>query len=74
MILFFVCVYVVLKNNIYLEVVGKVLDIFDNLSFKGGVLVKFLNFFDWYEEYFIMLSSFVFNGFIYFLIGLYDFK
>lgn len=74
MILFFVCVYVVLKNNIYLEVVGKVLDIFDILSFKGGVLVKFLNFFDWYEEYFIMLSSFVLNGFIYFLIGLYDFK
>lgn len=74
MILFFVCVYVVLKNNIYLEVVGKVLDIFDILSFKGGVLVKFLNFFDWYEEYFIMLSSFVFNGFIYFLIGFYDFK
>ncbi|XP_052716124.1 D-glucuronyl C5-epimerase B-like [Crassostrea angulata] len=66
--------YVASKNNTYLEAAGKALDIFDIPSSKGGVLAKFLNSFDWYEEYPTTPSSFVLNGFIYSLIGLYDLK
>eukprot|EP00105_Crassostrea_gigas_P007962 XP_011422383.1 PREDICTED: D-glucuronyl C5-epimerase [Crassostrea gigas] len=64
--------YVASKNKTYLEAAGKALDIFDIPSSKGGVLAKFLNSFDWYEEYPTTPSSFVLNGFIYSLIGLYD--
>lgn len=66
--------YVASKNKTYLEAAGKALDIFDIPSSKGGVLAKFLNSFDWYEEYPTTPSSFVLNGFIYSLIGLYDLK
>lgn len=34
----------------------------------------FMNKYDWYEEYLIIFSFFVLNGFMYFLIGLYDLK
>lgn len=35
---------------------------------------RFLNHYDWYEEYPTTPSSFVLNGFIYALLGLYDLK
>lgn len=43
-------------------------------SEKGGVLAKFLDKFSWYEEYPTRPASFVLNGFIYSLLGLYDLK
>lgn len=41
-------------------------------SQNGGVLAMFLNQLPWYEEYPTQPSSFVLNGFIYSLLGLYD--
>ncbi|XP_048775492.1 D-glucuronyl C5-epimerase B-like [Ostrea edulis] len=66
--------YVASKDSTYLEAAGRALDIFDIPSSEGGVLAKFLNKYDWYEEYPTTPSSFVLNGFIYSLIGLYDLK
>ncbi|XP_044002373.1 D-glucuronyl C5-epimerase B isoform X2 [Aphidius gifuensis] len=47
---------------------------FKTLSENGGVLAKFLDKFIWYEEYPTQPASFILNGFIYALIGLYDLK
>lgn len=41
-------------------------------SRQGGVLAKFMGKYDWYEEYPTTPASFVLNGFIYSLLGLYD--
>lgn len=41
-------------------------------SRQGGVLARFMNKFEWYEEYPTKPASFVLNGFIYSLLGLYD--
>ena len=41
-------------------------------SSQGGVLAKFMDKYSWYEEYPTSPGSFVLNGFIYGLIGLYD--
>lgn len=41
-------------------------------SWQGGVLATFLNKYHWYEEYPTKPASFVLNGFIYSLLGLYD--
>ncbi|KAL3269647.1 hypothetical protein HHI36_008710 [Cryptolaemus montrouzieri] len=41
-------------------------------SSKGGVLTSFMNKYSWYEEYPTTPPSFVLNGFIYSLLGLYD--
>ncbi|CAG9859949.1 unnamed protein product [Phyllotreta striolata] len=41
-------------------------------SSKGGVRATFLNKYFWYEEYPTRPASFVLNGFIYSLLGLYD--
>lgn len=41
-------------------------------SRQGGVLAKFMGKYDWYEEYPTTPPSFVLNGFIYSLLGLYD--
>nr|CAD7444162.1 unnamed protein product [Timema bartmani] len=43
-------------------------------SAEGGVLSSFLGKFPWYEEYPTIPASFVLNGFIYSLLGLYDLK
>lgn len=45
---------------------------FHTPSETGGVLAKFFGKAVWYEEYPTQPSSFVLNGFIYSLIGLYD--
>jgi len=45
---------------------------FHTPSKQGGVLAHFLDVVPWYEEYPTSPSSFVLNGFIYSLIGLYD--
>lgn len=41
-------------------------------SKQGGVLTRFMGKLDWYEEYPTNPASFVLNGFIYSLLGLYD--
>ncbi|XP_054768251.2 D-glucuronyl C5-epimerase-like [Lytechinus pictus] len=41
-------------------------------SAQGGVLAKFMDKYTWYEEYPTSPGSFVLNGFIYSMIGLYD--
>lgn len=43
-------------------------------SWQGGVLATFLGKYVWYEEYPTKPPSFVLNGFIYSLLGLYDLK
>ncbi|XP_061396807.1 D-glucuronyl C5-epimerase B [Musca vetustissima] len=42
------------------------------LSKDGGVLAQFMDKYNWYEEYPTTPASFVLNGFIYSLLGLYD--
>lgn len=41
-------------------------------SWQGGVLATFFSKYHWYEEYPTKPASFVLNGFIYSLLGLYD--
>ncbi|XP_069110773.1 D-glucuronyl C5-epimerase-like [Argopecten irradians] len=66
--------YSLTKDNKYLQSAAKALAIFEIPSSEGGVLQKFANTYDWYEEYPTTPGTFVLNGFIYSLIGLYDLK
>lgn len=52
--------------------VKKVCKICRVVSSDGGVLATFLNKYHWYEEYPTQPASFVLNGFIFSLLGLYD--
>lgn len=56
----------------YLKAAVNALKPFKMPSAKGGVLAVFLDKFRWYEEYPTQPASFVLNGFIYSLLGLYD--
>ncbi|XP_070207381.1 D-glucuronyl C5-epimerase-like [Littorina saxatilis] len=58
----------------YLTAAVKAMKLFEISSEQGGVLAKFMGQYDWYEEYPTTPSSFVLNGFIYALLGLYDLK
>ncbi|KAK0174354.1 hypothetical protein PV327_010136 [Microctonus hyperodae] len=58
----------------YLEAAVRGLKPFQVLSSQGGVAASFLDKFIWYEEYPTTPPSFILNGFIYSLIGLYDLK
>jgi len=66
--------YLKSKNKIYLRVASNALKLFEISSAQGGVRAKFANTYDWYEEYPTTPSSFVLNGFIFSLFGLYDLK
>lgn len=59
-------------NEKYLNAALEGLKPFQVPSWQGGVLAVFLNKFRWYEEYPTKPASFVLNGFIYSLLGLYD--
>lgn len=61
------------KNTKYLEAARKALGPFKVLSKNHGVLAMYMNELHWYEEYPTEPATFVLNGFIYALIGLYDF-
>ena len=50
----------------------KATDLFHRLAKDGGVRAVFLKEYVWYEEYPTQPSSFVLNGFIFSLLGLYD--
>nr|SVE76253.1 EOG090X0272 [Daphnia longispina] len=56
----------------YLESALKGMQPFSKSSTEGGVRAYFMNQYPWYEEYPTVPPSFVLNGFIYSLIGLYD--
>ena len=58
----------------YLEAAARGLQPFEVDSSQGGVKAVFFNRYVWYEEYPTQPSSFVLNGFIYALLGVYDFK
>nr|CAG4638290.1 EOG090X0272 [Cyclestheria hislopi] len=56
----------------YLNAALKGMKPFTTSSSEGGVRAYFMNQYPWYEEYPTVPPSFVLNGFIYSLIGLYD--
>ncbi|XP_075714470.1 D-glucuronyl C5-epimerase [Rhinoderma darwinii] len=66
--------YLLTKEQVYLGSALKATAPFKLPSEKHGVKAVFMNKYDWYEEYPTTPSSFVLNGFIYALLGLYDLK
>lgn len=66
--------YLKSKDTVYLRTAIDALKLFEISSAQGGVRAKFANLYDWYEEYPTTPSSFVLNGFIFSLFGLYDLK
>ncbi|KAJ8679544.1 hypothetical protein QAD02_015331 [Eretmocerus hayati] len=58
----------------YLQAAVRGLRPFRLTSSNGGVAAYFMDKYVWYEEYPTTPSSFILNGFIYSLIGLYDLK
>lgn len=56
----------------YLESALRAIKLFSIRSEQRGILTTFLGKYVWYEEYPTIPSSFVLNGFIYSLFGLYD--
>lgn len=62
------------SNMQYLNAALDATKLFKIRSEDHGVMTKFENNHVWYEEYPTVPSSFVLNGFIYSLIGLYDLK
>lgn len=64
--------YLVTHNPAYLGAAIRATTPFKRTSEQRGVKAAFMNKYDWYEEYPTSPSSFVLNGFIYSLIGLYD--
>uniref|UniRef100_H2XK55 heparosan-N-sulfate-glucuronate 5-epimerase n=1 Tax=Ciona intestinalis TaxID=7719 RepID=H2XK55_CIOIN len=66
--------YHVFHDPKYIVALSHALQPFTKSSEQGGVRATFLKTYTWYEEYPTKPSSFVLNGFMYSLIGLYDFK
>lgn len=66
--------YLKSNNKVYLKVACNALKLFEINSAQGGVKARFAGAYDWYEEYPTTPSSFVLNGFIFSLFGLYDLK
>ncbi|KAM9494416.1 D-glucuronyl C5-epimerase B isoform 1-T2 [Clarias gariepinus] len=64
--------YLLTKDETYLKAALRAIGPYKVPSEKHGVKAVFMNKYDWYEEYPTTPSSFVLNGFIYSLIGLYD--
>ncbi|XP_076847032.1 glucuronic acid epimerase a isoform X2 [Brachyhypopomus gauderio] len=64
--------YHVTRDPVYLIAAMRATAPFKRNSEQHGVKALFMNRYDWYEEYPTTPSSFVLNGFIYSLIGLYD--
>ncbi|XP_071482366.1 D-glucuronyl C5-epimerase B-like [Diadema antillarum] len=60
------------RRKKYLQAALRATGPFQYPSSEGGITAKFMDKFTWYEEYPTSPSSFVLNGFIYSLIGLYD--
>ncbi|KFO38031.1 D-glucuronyl C5-epimerase [Fukomys damarensis] len=66
--------YLLTKDHTFLSSALRATAPYKLLSEQHGVKAVFMNKHDWYEEYPTTPSSFVLNGFMYSLIGLYDLK
>ncbi|CAH1773655.1 unnamed protein product [Owenia fusiformis] len=66
--------YIRTKKEMYLQSALRATKVLNINSQDGGVRATFMDKYVWYEEYPTNPSSFVLNGFIYSLIGLYDLK
>ncbi|XP_048471987.1 D-glucuronyl C5-epimerase [Rhincodon typus] len=66
--------YLLTKEQVYLNSALQAVVPYTLKSEDHGVKAVFMNKYDWYEEYPTVPSSFVLNGFIYSLLGLYDLK
>uniref|UniRef100_A0A2R5LJV9 heparosan-N-sulfate-glucuronate 5-epimerase n=1 Tax=Ornithodoros turicata TaxID=34597 RepID=A0A2R5LJV9_9ACAR len=66
--------YTATEDPRYLDAALRAIAPFKIRSENHGVMATFLGKFVWYEEYPTVPSSFVLNGFIYALFGLYDLK
>ncbi|XP_039225553.1 D-glucuronyl C5-epimerase [Crotalus tigris] len=66
--------YLLTKDHTFLSSALRATAPYKLLSEQHGVRAVFMNKYDWYEEYPTSPSSFVLNGFMYSLIGLYDLK
>lgn len=66
--------YILTKKMVYLQTALAAVKLFKVSSQDGGVQATFMDKHPWFEEYPTTPSSFVLNGFIYSLIGLYDLK
>lgn len=64
--------YYATGNRQYLLSAVNGLKLFKVPSYQGGIMSTFLGKYVWYEEYPTSPSSYVLNGFIYSLFGLYD--
>ncbi|XP_071805026.1 D-glucuronyl C5-epimerase B-like [Asterias amurensis] len=64
--------YVRTKDRKYLDACVKATKLYQIPSSEGGVKAILFDQYTWYEEYPTTPSSYVLNGFIYSLIGLYD--
>ncbi|CAI5443953.1 unnamed protein product [Caenorhabditis angaria] len=60
------------ENLKYLEAAKKALQLFEVPSSSGGIRAEFHGKIAWFEEYPTQPGSFVLNGFLYSLIGLFD--
>jgi len=56
----------------YIESAKLALNLFSIPSSRGGIKTEFMGVHPWYEEYPTTPSTFILNGFIYSLLGLYD--
>uniref|UniRef100_A0AC35G3D7 Heparosan-N-sulfate-glucuronate 5-epimerase n=1 Tax=Panagrolaimus sp. PS1159 TaxID=55785 RepID=A0AC35G3D7_9BILA len=65
--------YLLTNDTRFVKAAKKSLNLFNLLAKDGGVKNQLFGF-DWYEEYPTTPGSFVLNGFMYSLIGLYDFS
>ncbi|CDW53487.1 D glucuronyl C5 epimerase [Trichuris trichiura] len=64
--------FLLTKKQVYLLAARRAAEIFARNASSGGILNYFLSTVPWYEEYPTIPGTFVLNGFIYSLIGLYD--
>ncbi|XP_030843491.1 D-glucuronyl C5-epimerase B-like [Strongylocentrotus purpuratus] len=64
--------YIKSRRKKYIKAALHAARLFQIPSAQGGVLARFMDKYTWYEEYPTSPGSFVLNGFIYSMIGLYD--
>lgn len=64
--------YLLTRDQVYMAAALRAAGPYKTPSAQHGVKAVFMNKYDWYEEYPTAPSSFVLNGFIYSLLGLYD--
>jgi len=62
------------KDDQYLTAAEKAISVFNISSSRGGVQAVFMDKHLWYEEYPTNPPTFILNGFMYSLLGLYDLK